>query len=133
VIGRRRFHRLGYTFIEVMIAIVIIGLLTVIATPRLSMARERAYMAAMKSDMRNFAQAQESYFYDNSVYTSSLAPLFTNGLRLSELTTLVIIEATDTGWAAVISHTMSNVRCAMFLGTASPVGAAVDEGVVSCT
>lgn len=131
--GLHRSDRRGYTFVELMIAVIIVGLLAAIVTPRLSFARQKAYIATMKSDLRNFAQSQESYFYDNSVYTSSLGFLSSMGFQMSDQVSVAIIEATDTGWAAIVNHAMSPIQCSMFLGTASPVGAAVEEGVVSCT
>ena len=123
----------GFTLAELMITVVIIGLLTAIVVPRLSMAKDRGFVATMQSDLRQFAAHEESYFYDNSVYTSNLALLAAGGFNESAGVTITIAEATATGWAAIAVHTQSSgVECALFSGTAAPVGASSEEGVIAC-
>ena len=58
----------GFTLIELLIVVVIIGILAAIAIPKFSATREKAYFAAMKSDMKNLASQQEIYYADNRVY-----------------------------------------------------------------
>ncbi|PYO28543.1 MAG: pilin, partial [Gemmatimonadetes bacterium] len=65
--------RRGFTLIELLIVVVIIGLLAAIAIPKFSNTKEKAYVAAMKSDLRNLATAEEAFFYDSSKYTTSFA------------------------------------------------------------
>ncbi len=123
----------GFTLGELMVSVVIIGLLTAIVLPRLSMAKDRGFIATMQSDLRQFAAYEESYFYDNVVYTSDLALLAAGGFNRSAGVTLTITEATATGWAAIASHDQSSgVECALFNGTAAPVGASTVEGVIAC-
>src|SRR5690606_41692212 len=52
----------GFTLIELMVAISILGILASIALPRYSYLRQRAYVTAMQSDLRNLMTAQEGYF-----------------------------------------------------------------------
>jgi len=124
--------RRGFTLIELLIVVVIIGLIAAIAIPQLSTVKERAYVATMKSDLRNFSQHEESYFYDHGVYTPDLTDLSANGFQPSPLVTVSIPEAHSAGWSATTSHTLSNVECAIFVGTAAPLGAASDEGKIVC-
>ena len=60
--------RKGFTLIELLIVVVIIGILAAIAIPKFASTKEKAYLATMKSDLRNLATAQEGYFADNKVY-----------------------------------------------------------------
>src|SRR2546429_3499938 len=65
--------RRGFTLIELLIVVVIIGLLAAIAIPKFSNTKEKAYVAAMKSDLRNLATAEEAFFYDSAKYTTNFA------------------------------------------------------------
>jgi type IV pilus assembly protein PilA len=60
--------RKGFTLIELLIVVVIIGILAAIAIPKFASTKEKAYLATMKSDLRNLATAEEGYFADNKVY-----------------------------------------------------------------
>lgn len=57
-------NREGFTLIELLIVVVIIGILAAIALPKFGETRERAYVSAMESDLRNLQTAQEMYFSD---------------------------------------------------------------------
>jgi prepilin-type N-terminal cleavage/methylation domain-containing protein len=66
-------NKKGFTLIELLIVVVIIGILAAIAIPKFANTKEKAYIATMKADLRNLVTAQEAYFADHSMYTSSLA------------------------------------------------------------
>ena len=69
----RNTTRKGFTLIELLIVVVIIGILAAIAIPKFANTKEKAYLASMKSDLRNMATVQEGYFSDYQVYTSGTA------------------------------------------------------------
>ena len=65
----------GFTLIELLIVVVIIGILAAIAIPKFSATREKAYFAAMKSDIKNLASQQEIYYADEYAYTTTTSLL----------------------------------------------------------
>src|SRR5438309_1679471 len=54
-------NRKGFTLIELLIVVVIIGILAAIAIPKFANTKDKAYVAAMKSDLRNMATYEEQY------------------------------------------------------------------------
>jgi prepilin-type N-terminal cleavage/methylation domain-containing protein len=65
----------GFTLIELMIVIAIIGILAAIAIPQFSAYRMRSYNSKAQSDVRNLATAQEAYYVDESSYTDPVTRL----------------------------------------------------------
>ena len=65
----------GFTLIELMIVIAIIGILAAIAIPQFSAYRTRSYNSSANADLRNACTAQEAYFVDEGTYTSSVGNL----------------------------------------------------------
>src|SRR5258705_519503 len=64
-------NRKGFTLIELLIVVVIIGILAAIAIPKFANTKAKAYVASMKSDLRNLVTAEEAYFADSVKYSNT--------------------------------------------------------------
>ena len=66
-------NRKGFTLIELLIVVVIIGILAAIAIPKFSTTKDKAKLASVKTDIRNYMTAEEAYFSDNATYGANAA------------------------------------------------------------
>ena len=91
--------------------------------------KEKAYIAAMKSDLRNLISAQEQRFADYGTYAASFSDL---EFRASSGVTMSIGEETRAGWSATAVHGGTVVWCAVFVGDARLFTGVAEEGVAAC-
>jgi len=125
-------NRRGFTLIELLIVVVIIGILAAVAIPKFSSTKGKAFTATMKSDLKNFASAQESYYYDNSFYYAGAVPNAAIEFEPSSGVTITITEGGVAGWAATAEHATITTTCAIFVGGAAPPVPATVEGSPAC-
>ena len=119
--------RKGFTLIELLIVVVIIGILAAIAIPKFANTKDKAYLAAVKTDLRNLATAQEGYFADNQTYTTSL-PSFTPSANVS----IAISPASASGWAATGTNSAMSTTVTCTIKVGSQANATYLEGIVKC-
>src|SRR3954467_14604327 len=123
--------RKGFTLIELLIVVVIIGILAAIAIPKFAATKDKAYIASMKSDLRNLITAEEAFLADSMKYTTYDTTLLkfrpTTGVRSPAITV-------GAGyWSATISHTMiASFSCGIGVATTNPLISSAGDGEPVC-
>ena len=127
-------NRKGFTLIELLIVVVIIGILAAIAIPKFANTKEKAYIASMKSDLRNLVTAEEAYFADSVKYAVTVCAVAPCAGVLFSPTTgnfLGTPALTADGLTAAITNQNTTKNCAIYIGS-TPLAPANKEGEPKC-
>ena len=107
---RMRRGQKGFTLIELMIVIAIIGILAAIAIPQFAAYRKRAQDSAAKSALKNLATAQENYYVTYNIYAPEANRAGLVGWTVEPIVTVTIVAATTTSWSATATHASSGTQ-----------------------
>lgn len=108
--------RKGFTLIELLIVVVIIGILAAIAIPKFSETKGKAYITAMKSDLKNLTSSAEAFFSDNNTYVGFPQPVGSANVTLT-------FTGAANGWSATAKHAaLPDKECNIFVGALTPSG-----------
>ena len=114
-------NKKGFTLIELLIVVVIIGILAAIAIPKFAATKDKAYVATMKSDLRNLATYEEQYAADwNGSYFGGAVtfPDSLYGFKPSQNVTVTptVVPGPPQSWSATSSHALTNKVCSNATG-----------------
>lgn len=116
--------------VAVVVGVPVIGILAAIAIPKFANTKEKAYTAAMKSDLRNLVVAEETFFSESSRYTGDVSRLH---FSPSPGVSLPVIAAAKDHWTARVTHAqLPGTVCEMAVNTTNTLVATAGDGEPAC-
>ena len=131
-IEARSAARRGFTLVELLVVIVIVGILAGIGVATFGTTRKKTYAAAMKSDLRNLVAAEEAYFSDSSSYVAYGDTTLLNFKSSPGVSAPRIVVGAGY-WSATVTHgQVPNFSCGIAVKTANPVAPDAGNGEPVC-
>jgi prepilin-type N-terminal cleavage/methylation domain-containing protein len=90
-------RRRGFTLMELLIVSLIIGILAMIAVSKFGQSKRRAYISAMRADLRNLATSAESRYATDNSYAGLATPSGSAGVQL-------VVESSASTFKGTATH-----------------------------
>ena len=122
----------GFTLIEVLIAVAVIGILAAIALPSYQSAMRRGFRAECRSGLAAAMQEQERSFTSQSTYSTSLAKAYSGDLASNSACTLAAaacgVAALTTCVRITATTAKSDTQCNTMTLDSTNTSTALDSG-----
>ncbi len=138
-------NRRGFTLIELMVVVAIMGILASIAGVKTVQTRVKAIRATMQVDLKTLVSAQEGFFSANADYAGGVLPAERAGRRgagraalgLSSGNVIAVRYRGTDGWSATMTNPRVNLvprTCGIFVGPLryAPNARVTQSGVPAC-
>jgi prepilin-type N-terminal cleavage/methylation domain-containing protein len=121
--------RSGFTFVEILVAMAVLGVLSAIAVPKYRLMREKAWTAALKADLGELRIAEEAYWAENQRYSADTTQL--DWRSTSDVQVTISSSDFDAGFQATARHQlMPASQCSMYVGRETILG--TPSGEIVC-
>jgi prepilin-type N-terminal cleavage/methylation domain-containing protein len=126
-----RANRNGFTLVEIMIVVVIIGILSRMAIPKFAATKDAARLASVRADLLDAEIAQEAYFSDKMTYGTLAQLKKASNFQLSP-GNVMAVKASASGYALTATNkaiTSKIKSCTIIVGKGA---AATVDGLMHC-